>query len=101
MKELLSWAIAIIVVVILSVGLYETRDVLKATRVQLAEQVAITEALRASQVQMRTDLTAIQKKSQAVRVEVKDALDQDPAYRDTPVPLSVATGLCKRVKCSK
>jgi len=101
MKELLSWALAIIVIGVLSVGLYETRSSLRDTRTALADQVKATEAVRLSQVRMQTELTVLSKKSQVTRVEVNDALAKEPGYRDTAVPAGVADGLCKRLKCAK
>lgn len=101
MKELLSWALAIIVIAVLSVGLYETRSSLRDTRTALAAQTVVVEDLRASQAKVAAAVQALSKKSQVTRVEVNDALAKEPSYRDTAVPAGVADGLCKRLKCAK
>lgn len=101
MKELLSWALAIIVIAVLSVGLYETRSSLRDTRTALAAQTVVVEDLRASQAKVAAAVQALSKKSQVTRVEVHDALAKEPSYRDTAVPAGVADGLCKRLKCAK
>lgn len=101
MKELLSWALAIIVIGVLSVGLYETRSSLRDTRTALAAQTVVVEDLRASQAKVSAAVQALAKKSQVTRVEVRDALAKEPSYRDTAVPAGVADGLCKRLKCAK
>lgn len=101
MKELLSWALALIVIAVLSVSLYETRDRLSLTVTKVNEQASALDALRASQAQMQVGLAALSRKSQLTRKEVGDALAKEPAFRDTVVPASVADGLCKRLSCAK
>ena len=101
MKELLSWALAIIVIGVLSVGLYETRSSLRDTRTALAAQEVLVRDLRASQVKVAAAVQELSKKSQVTRTEVNDALAKEPSYRDTAVPAGVADGLCKRLQCAK
>ncbi|WP_269998926.1 hypothetical protein [Arthrobacter sp. B2a2-09] len=101
MRTLLSWALALIVIAVLSVSLYETRGTLRLTVTKVNEQATALETLRASQVQMQAGLAALSTKSQVTRKEVSDALAKEPDYRDTAVPASVADGLCKRLSCAK
>lgn len=83
----------------LAVGLYATHTSLTEARTKLDEQTLAIRDLRASQARIQAAVTAVQKLSSQTKALVGDALDKEPAYRDTPVPAGVADSLCKRLRC--
>lgn len=101
MKQLAAYALLVLALVGLSVGLYEQHKTLSATTASLKEQTARVDALRASQAKTAAAVLELSRKSQVTRQEVSDALAKEPAYRDTAVPAGVADGLCKRLRCAK
>lgn len=84
----------------LSVGLLATRDTLALTRTQLDEQTTLVQGLRASQARIQVSVADVRRVSDSTARSVRKALDDQPAFRDTPVPRSVADGLCKRLNCA-
>ena len=84
----------------MAVGLYEQRQSLKATRIQLDEQALVVQGLRQSQARIQTSVAAVRRVSDDTNRQVRQALDKEPAFRDTAVPRSVADGLCKRLRCA-
>jgi hypothetical protein len=83
----------------LSVGLYQQHNLLTLTRTQLDEQTTLVQGLRASQARIQISVADVRRVSDSTARSVRKALDDQPAFRDTPVPRSVADGLCGRLRC--
>lgn len=84
----------------MAVGLYEQRQLLTLTRTQLDEQTATVASLRASHAKTAASIVVLQRTSAETSRVVRAALDTQPEFRDTPVPRSVADGLCGRLHCA-
>ncbi|QBJ01062.1 hypothetical protein [Aeromonas phage MJG] len=91
--------IAILVIVLLAAfGMWQYerasdyRDELRATKAALDAEVKLTNKLKAS-------IGKTLGSSQSSRVKTKEALDEAPSFRDTAVPVPVATSLCQRIHC--
>lgn len=82
-------------------GLLKARAELSEVRSTVSTQADQIDALRAAQARTAASLAKLATKSQSSKAEVTRALAQEPEYRDTPVPPSVADGLCKRLKCTR
>ncbi|AWD90632.1 hypothetical protein [Pseudomonas phage Njord] len=49
--------------------------------------------------QIQTKVVYVTAKAGDARIKVKEALDEAPAYRDTPTPKPVVDSLCKQIRC--
>ncbi|WYW04197.1 Rz-like spanin [Pseudomonas phage vB_PpuP-IPa-2] len=101
MKTIAIYVLAALLILGGSVGLYKQHAELAATKVQLNEQKLAIDALRAKQAAIGAAVTKATATANAARTSVTQALGKEPAFRDTPVPDSVRTGLCSTIRCSK
>lgn len=79
-------------------GLYAAQKAWQYHRTadNLATQLEAAEA-RIGRIQQ--GVQAIEARAAQTERDVRRALDEDPAWRDAPVPPAVSSELCKQLKC--
>ena len=94
----LTVALVLALVVAVGAGLYAAQKAWQYHRTaeNLASQLAAAEA-RMGRIQQ--GVLAVEAKAAQTEREVRGALNEDPAWRDAPVPPAVRGELCKHLAC--
>lgn len=94
----LTVALILALVVAVGAGLYAAQKAWQYHRTaeNLATQLEAAEA-RIGRIQQ--GVQAIEARAAHTERNVRRALDEDPAWRDAPVPPAVRGELCKQLKC--
>lgn len=94
----LTVALILALVVAVGAGLYAAQKAWQyhRTAANLATQLEAAEA-RIGRIQQ--GVQAIEARAAQTERDVRRALDEDPAWRDAPVPPAVRSELCKQLKC--
>ena len=94
----LTAALILALVVTVGAGLYAAQRAWQYHRTaeSLATQLEAAEA-RIGRIQQ--GVQAVEARATTVEREVRGALNEEPAWRDAPVPPAVRSELCKQLKC--
>ena len=94
----LTAALILALVVAIGAGLYAAQKAQQYHRTaeNLASQLEAAEA-RIGRIQQ--GVQAVEARATTVEREVRGALNEEPAWRDAPVPPAVRSELCKHLKC--
>ena len=94
----LTVALILALVVAVGAGLYAAQKAWQYHRTaeSLATQLEAAEA-RIGRIQQ--GVQAVEARAIQTERDVRRALDEDPAWRDAPVPPAVRSELCKQLKC--
>jgi prefoldin subunit 5 len=94
----LTVALILALVVAVGAGLYAAQKAQQYHRTaeSLATQLEAAEA-RIGRIQQ--GVLAVEARATTVEREVRGALNEEPAWRDAPVPPAVRSELCKQLKC--
>lgn len=99
-RTILTYIAAGVILLLLAVGLYDTRSALTEARTQLDEQKTAIDELRASQRRIQAAVTGVQKLSTKTKADLDTALRSAPEFDRAGVPDAVADSLCKRLHCA-